>query len=104
MNSTKASVRVGFVFGTTCLAFCAHAAAIKVVIVSLPDSATVAVLEEPMASSVTALPQGVIAMIGRNQPIPQEVLDHPYVTGILIRNWWPDAEPQEGVFDWSYFD
>ena len=53
---------------------------------------------------LASLQQGVIAMIGRNQNIPQEILDHPYVTGLVIRNWWVDSEPEEGVFDWSYFD
>ena len=55
-------------------------------------------------SALENIPQGLISHSGKRQPIPQEILDNPYVTGFLILDGWQYLEPQEGVYDWSHVD
>ena len=59
---------------------------------------------QPAYSALEDIPQGLISHSGNRQPIPQKILDNPYVTGFLILDGWQNLEPQEGVYDWSHID
>lgn len=50
------------------------------------------------------IPQGIFSLGQSGQPISSDILAHPHVKGVSVRQQWPDLEPSEGAYDWSYLD
>lgn len=50
------------------------------------------------------VPAGVHALAQARRPVSQAVLEHPLVTAVVLRGDWRDVEPEEGRYDWRYFD
>jgi Beta-galactosidase len=49
-------------------------------------------------------PFGVFSLTPAGKPVKAEILTHPAVAGVSIRQPWPAVQPAEGVYDWSYLD
>jgi hypothetical protein len=48
--------------------------------------------------------RGVVNLGPGGQRVPAEVLGHPYVKGVALRDSWQSVERSDGVYDWSYFE
>jgi hypothetical protein len=52
----------------------------------------------------TTFPPGIYWLGPREKPVPEAILKNPLVRGVVLRMRWQDIEPQEGSYNWSYFD
>jgi hypothetical protein len=55
-------------------------------------------------AQATEPPFGVFSLTPAGKPVKAEMLTHPAVAGVSIRQPWPEVQPSEGVYDWSYLD
>ena len=56
------------------------------------------------AGDTPPLATGVFSLNTGEQQVPADVLTHPHVQGVSLRQSWETLEPSEGDFDWSYLD
>lgn len=71
------------------------------------SQATGIILDDDIAttdSSLPELPGGIISTSAAQKPVPQAILDNPFLTGFMVIDDWSHIEPSEGVFDWSHID
>src|SRR5262245_29106115 len=52
----------------------------------------------------TTLPAGIYWLGPREASVPEAILANPSIRGVVLRMRWQDIEPQEGSYNWSYFD
>lgn len=57
-----------------------------------------------LAAKPIGLPSGIFSLTKAGQPIPEPLLKHPDLNGIVVRGTWQTVEPSEGRYDWRYFD
>ena len=55
-------------------------------------------------TATPATPKGVFSLTPANKQISAKILEHPAVTGVVIRSHWPSIEIADGDYDWSYLD
>lgn len=55
-------------------------------------------------ATAPALPRGVFNLVQAGKNIDPTTLTNPNVDGISLRQAWSEIEPNEGVYNWSYFD
>jgi hypothetical protein len=49
-------------------------------------------------------PAGIYWLGPRERAVPEAILNNPSIRGVVVRMRWPDIEPTEGHFNWSYFE
>lgn len=57
--------------------------------------------EEDSAPLPVQIPKGIVAYRTPFEPIPEEILQKPFVKGVALRAVFKKIEPQEGSFEWN---
>ncbi len=58
----------------------------------------------PIANSAPASVDGIYALIGWDETPSDVTWKNPYITGVVLRMYWRDLNPQKDSYDWSYID